>query len=63
MWKAGAGGTRKRRRKAKDLGTVFFWFWFSRFAILSALWIGERSRAQEAEQGKGEARTVAPGSS
>ena len=23
MWKAGAGGTRKRRRKAKDLGTFF----------------------------------------
>ena len=23
MWKAGAGGARKRRRKAKDLGTFF----------------------------------------
>ena len=38
----------------KDLGCVFFF----PFAIMSALWIGERSRAQEAGQGKGEAHTV-----
>lgn len=28
MWKAGAGGTRKRRRKAKDLGTFLGGFSF-----------------------------------
>lgn len=59
---SGGGRWRKRRRKAKDLGT-FFWFWFSRVATLSALWIGQRSRTREAEQGKGEAQTVALGSS
>lgn len=52
MWKAGAGGTRKRRGRAKDLEFFF------PFAIMSALWIGERSKAQKAGQGKGEARMV-----
>lgn len=54
MWKEGAGGTRKRRRRARRRGLFFFF----PFTIMSALWIGERSGAQEAGQGKGEAHTV-----
>lgn len=33
-------------------------FFFFPFTIMSALWIGESSGAQEAGQGKGEAHTV-----
>lgn len=47
MWRAGAGGTRKKRRTAKDLGGVF-----PPIAVMSALWIGERSRAQGQDREK-----------